>query len=196
MYKYLAELFGTFGLTLVVMIMVSGATSHLTPMVATLTLGLFVYTIGRISGTHINPAVTLGALAICKINAKDAIGYIASQFIGAGAALLVFGALGLSLPTLEVSEQIGVGLAEMVGMVFFTFGIASVMYGKAPEALSGVVVGGSLFLGIMFASHASLGILNPAVAVGLGAFNSMYILGPVLGAMFGMWFYRLLSESK
>src|SRR5258707_686094 len=48
------------------------------------------YAIGPISGCHINPAVTIAMLVARKINAKDALGYIVAQFIGAtiGAAML------------------------------------------------------------------------------------------------------------
>jgi glycerol uptake facilitator-like aquaporin len=53
--RYAAELVGTFFLTLVVYLSVALALPFSTPVMAAITLGLFVYTLGGVSGTHINP---------------------------------------------------------------------------------------------------------------------------------------------
>ncbi len=67
------------------------------------------------------------------------------------------------------------------------------VYGKTPSGLSGVVVGGSLLLGIAIAAgFGSNGVLNPAVAFGIGSFGLMYIAGPILGAVCGMQAYKRL----
>jgi len=58
-----------------------------TPIVAGLTLGLLVYTIGPISGCHINPAVTTGLFSIGKLEAPAAGGYIVAQVIGGSLTL-------------------------------------------------------------------------------------------------------------
>jgi glycerol uptake facilitator-like aquaporin len=64
-----------------------------------------------------------------------------------------------------------------------------------PAAASGLVIGGSLFLGIHFAAHTSNGVLNPAVALGIGSFSLAYIWGPIAGAIVGALLYRLLSSK-
>jgi hypothetical protein len=80
-----AELVGTFGLTLAVLISINNPDFPVsTPVIAGVTLGLFVYTIGGISGCHINPAVTLGLASIGKIELPSALGYLVAQFVGAG----------------------------------------------------------------------------------------------------------------
>jgi len=198
MKKYFVESLGTFTLTLVVVLSVAGSFPISTPVLAALTLGLFVYSVGHISGTHINPAVTLGLWSIGKIKSSEALNYIGSQFIGAGLAFLLItlmdGDIGVKAG-LTVSNALFVGFAELVGTFFFTFGIASVVYDKVPGQMNGLVVGGSLLLGITLAVLlGSNGVLNPAVAFGIGSFGIMYILGPILGSILGMKAYKFLEN--
>ena len=193
MKKYIAETLGTFALALVVALSVSSHFPIVTPVLAALTLGLFVYSLGHISGTHINPAVTIGAWSIQKIGNKDAALYIVSQFVGAALALLVC-SVTIGAPHVVISGSLVVGFAELLGTFFFTFGIASVIYGKTPTHLSGIVVGGSLLLGISIAAMlGSNGVLNPAVALGIGSFGVMYIIAPIIGSMLGMNAYKYFS---
>ena len=194
MKKYIAECLGTFALTLVVALSLVGEFAVATPVLAALTLGLFVYSIGHLSGVHINPAVTIGAWSIDKITTQDAWRYIAAQFIGAAAALFLV-SVTVGGTELLVSDKWPVALAECLGTFFFTFGIASVIYGKTPGLLSGVVVGGSLLLGIAVAALlGSNGVLNPAVALGIGSFSFIYLCAPIVGSVLGMQAYKYLSE--
>lgn len=194
--KVFAEALGTFALVFVVMTAIATG-SAITPWLAGLTLGLMVYSLGHISGTHINPAVIIGAWSIGKISLKDGAKYIIAQFIGAFMAMLVVHSFlpeASMVISLAVTAQpsMFIMFAEIIGMFFFTFGIASVIYGKTPSDFSGLVVGLSLVLGIMVAVIGSAGILNPAVALSLGAFNLMYILGPIVGSVLGMNAYKHL----
>lgn len=194
MKKYVAEALGAAALTLAVGFSFAGTFPVSTPVLAALTLALFVYSIGHISGTHINPAVTIGAWSIKKISTEDAIGYLIAQFFGAAIALAVISST-VGMPSLAVSNSVMTGVAELVGTFFFAFGIASVVYGKTPSQLSGVVVGGSLLLGIaMSVFLGAAGLLNPAVALGIGSFNLMYILGPIIGSVLGMQAYKYLRD--
>lgn len=201
MKKYVAEFFGTFVLTLVVALSLSGTFPIPTPVLAGITLALFVYTIGHVSGSHINPAVTIGLWFIGKIKENEAINYLLAQFLGAGLAhivVLLLKGWG-SFVTVQdgLTGGIVVGFAEIVGMVIFTFGIASVVYGKVSNAISGAVIGGSLLIGITVASLlGSNGVLNPAVALGIGSFNFMYLVGPILGAYAGMNLYKRLLRKE
>ncbi|MCB9808857.1 aquaporin [Candidatus Nomurabacteria bacterium] len=201
--KFGAEMFGTLILSLVVLMsLMSGIPGLLVALFAGLTLTLFVYTIGHISGTHINPGVTIGAFLINKIDWKDALVYLAAQFAGAGVALAIaagfapepgLGAFFAQVaPTVE--NTIRVGLAEAIGMVIFTFGIASVVYGRNEKGASGFIIGASLFMGLLVALMiGSAGVLNPAVGLAVGHFNAMYILGPIVGSIVGMWLFTLLD---
>ncbi len=192
MKKYVVEALGTGALTLAVGLSLAGEFPVATPLLAALTLGLFVYTVGHISGTHINPAVTIGAWSIGKIDSQTAAFYVAAQAIGAGVAMALMQNF-VEMAELTIASTGTIGLAEFLGTFFFTFGIASVVYGKTPSGLSGVVVGGSRLLGIAIAAGlGSNGVLNPAVAFGIGSFGLMYIIGPILGAVCGMQVYKRL----
>jgi glycerol uptake facilitator-like aquaporin len=196
MKKYIAEIIGTATLTGVVSLSIMGVFPIPTPLLAALVLGLFVYSIGHISGTHINPAVTIGAWSIGKVPAREALLYIVSQVIGAGIAFVLVSVLVMTPHVGMVGNTLNIALAECIGTFLFTFGIASVIYGRTPSQLSGVVVGGSLLLGIAVAALlGSNGVLNPAVALGIGSFNLVYLMGPILGSILGMQTYKHISET-
>jgi glycerol uptake facilitator-like aquaporin len=195
MKKYIAELFGTFTLTTIVLLSLGSTAVIVTPFAAALTLMLFVYTIGPISGSHINPAVTLGLMSIKKISVKEGFMYILYQIIGAAFSLFVLSFVFSTFPNIVVSSSFSIWLAEILGALFFTFGIASVVYGKVADAASGVVVGGSLLLGILAASYlGSNGVLNPAVSFGIGSFGLAYVFGPIIGSVAGFNLYKWLSR--
>lgn len=194
MKKYIAEALGTLALTLVVGLSLSGTFPVSTPVLAGLTLLLFAYSIGHLSGAHLNPAVTIGAWSIQKIKTDDAIGYLIAQFLGAALAMaILLGTVGM--PGLTISNGWMVGLAEAVGMFFFAFGIAAIVYGHVSRDHGGLVAGGSLLLGAAIAALlGSSGLVNPAVALGVNSFNLMYVLGPIVGAIVGMQVYKYVRD--
>jgi glycerol uptake facilitator-like aquaporin len=192
--KIIAECIGTFALTLAVLLSTLTSESPLaTPVLAAATLGLFVYAIGSISGAHLNPAVTIGLWSIKKILLPDALRYIAAQLVG---ALAAFGLIAVTIGGATfgiVSEDSSVLTAEIVGTALFTFGIAAVVYGKTTDAANGLLIGGSLLLGISVAAGlGSDGILNPAIGLALGSTSLSYVCGSIIGAILGMQLYRQL----
>jgi aquaporin Z len=193
MKKYIAEFIGTFVLTLAVGLSLTGAFPVSTPVIAGLVVMLFVYSVGHLSGGHFNPAITIGAWSIKKIVAADAFTYLVSQFLGAGLALLIISST-VGMPVLVVSGDWMIILAECLGTLFFGFGVASVIYGKTPSDFFGVVAGGSLLLGITIAALlSSNGVLNPALALGIGSFNLAYVFAPIVGSVIGMQIYKYLA---
>lgn len=195
--KFLVEFLGTLTLTFVVILSLAGVFPIATPVLAAITLGLFVYSVGHISGTHINPAVTVGLWSIKKIDTNDALSYIMAQIFGAATALIVAMLMDINYD-ITASSTLLTGFAEMAGMILFTFGIASVVFGNVHKAMSGVVVGTSLFMGIAIAAlMGSNGVLNPAVAVGIKSFSVMYMIGPLVGSVIGFRLYEFVqSEEK
>ena len=198
--KYLAEFLGTFLLTFVVYITLVSDFKTVTPLIAGFTLGLIVYILGPISGAHVNPAITFGALVTKKIEAYEALFYIIFQFLGAFVAGILAKIFLHSSALLHDAPQIiglnvfKIGVAEFIGATIFAFGVASVVFKKVSEANSGFVIGGSLAIGIIIASQVSNGVLNPAVSLGIGSFSIMYLVGPVIGAGAGFWLFKLISE--
>jgi len=138
--------------------------------------------------------VTIGLWSIKKVSTAEAINYIVAQLIGAllafGIAVVFFNGISLGM----VAESGTVFWAELIGAAVFTFGIAGVVYGKVKDAASGLVIGGSLLLGIVIAAHlGSAGILNPAVALALGSISLSYVLGSILGGIVGMKLYKMIA---
>jgi glycerol uptake facilitator-like aquaporin len=192
MQKNIAEFLGTFTLALVVGLSLSMNFPVVTPILAALVLGTFVYTVGHISGTNINPGVSSGLFSIGKLNSNNLIGYVAAQVIAGVLAGLITG----KLATMAFGFSMTAFMTEAAGMILFTFGIASAVYGKAKD-MAGVVVGVSLLLGIALSvGLGGMGILNPAVAISLGMFDLGYILGPIVGAVIGFNLYKFVSEEK
>lgn len=193
--KYFAELLGTFFLTFMVSLSLLGNLPLSTPVLAALTVGLFVYTVGPLSGAHFNPAVTLGMLTVNKISFKDTIGYIIFQLLGAYGAYYLVMRLAGSGPVLTADNLWITGVAEAIGAFVLTFGIAAVLHKKVQATASGLVVGGSLLLGLHLAAGFSNAIINPAVAVGLASVSWMYMLGPVVGGIVGASVFAALSKK-
>lgn len=198
MNKYFAEFFGTMVLTLVVIATVFNASGWPVAAIVGLALAILVLAIGAISGAHVNPAITLGALSIGKISKKDALAYIACQLLGGLAALLISKAFGQVIPTAVVDFSVVTLVAEIIGTMVFAFGVASALYGKGRgEGVTALVVGGSLMVGAFIAGgFGSYGIVNPAIALGLHVWGLSYFLGPIVGGVLGMWVYRFMHARR
>ncbi len=198
---YLAELLGAFTLTLVVSL---GIGSPMTdagipvPYLAGITLGLFVYTVGWLSGAHLNPAVTIGLATLKKMSIQDAVYYMLAQFVGAIAASFVVWKLAGGWVTVGVSGNTAmVTIAEALGTFVLAWGVMSAVEGKVSKGASGVVVGASLTLGALVALGAgSNGVINPAVAMGIHSFASAYLVGPIVGGIAACWLYRWLAKEE
>jgi glycerol uptake facilitator-like aquaporin len=202
-----AEALGTFGLALIVLFgsnLAGGLGGGLlTSVCAALFLGLAVYTLGNISGTHINPSVTIGQWSVGKVSSMKAIQYILAQAVGAVIALTLYNALRENQAVGAISPVIGnldarVMFFELLGAFFFNFGIAAVVRGNVKASMTGAVVGLSLLLGVAFASFGSAGVLNPAVAFAAlgGKYSLAYLLGPIVGSVLAWWTMKLLNNDR
>lgn len=191
--RYAAELLGTFLLALTVALSVNNGLGPIVPIIAGFTLALIVYMLGGISGAHVNPAITIALLTTRRIKVAEAVPYIAAQLLGAILAAVV---VWFALPSVSVPEfdwTLRPGIFEALGTAVFAFGVSTVASGRATQGTSGIIVGGSLMLGILLASVASLGILNPAVALSLRVFDVWYMAGPLVGALVGAWLHQWIA---
>lgn len=169
-----------------------------TPLVAGIVLLTLVYILGPVSGAHLNPAVTLGLLSIGSVPLKQALSYIVAQMLG---GLVAYGVLSTwsGLPTLEAVLILS-SFGEVLGALILVFGVTTVVQGKVPAVASGFAIGGSLFTGALVVSSLAAGVLNPAVALGIGAlslsvkqllaFALMPLVGGVLGAQFAKYLQK------
>jgi glycerol uptake facilitator-like aquaporin len=190
-----AEFLGTAVLASTVLAMI-GRTQFpfFAAIAAGLTLGLMVLVIGPFSGAHINPAVTLGLWSLRKMQTIQSLVYIVAQ-VGGGLLAWKLSEFLLNQKLQHIATW-GVDwrvlLAEAVGAFVFTFGVAAAVYQNFDGLKLAAVVGGSLSVGILVASIASNGLVNPAVAVGVNSLSWAYAAGPLLGGVIGMNLYGLL----
>lgn len=191
---YAAEMLGTFLLAFLVHLSLGSHFPLATPIIAGLTLGLIVFMLGGVSRAHVNPAVTIGLLSIGKIKVVDAVMYIVSQCIGGALALVLATAMLGASPSLIVGDSVWIVIAEAIGAAILVLGVSSVVHGKAPSDTAGLTIGTALLLGVLAASVKSNGVLNPAVALGIGSLSLSYIAGPIIGAVVAAWGYKALSR--
>lgn len=177
----LAELVGTFFLTLAAL--VSG-----TPYVVGLTLGIFVYAIGTLSGCNLNPAVSLGLIITRRLPLVDGAIYIAVQIAGAGLALLAATFTG-HLATYYAAAS---PLEEFLGFGLLMLTVAAVSDKNVPRAGSGIAIGGALAAGLVI----SRGILNPAVAIAMGQVLSPATWATLLSGVFFCLLYKLYEPEE
>lgn len=199
--KYFAELVGTFVLASIVAISIMAHAPVPTQVMAALTLGILVYVLGPISGGHFNPAVTIAMASVKKIAVKEAVIYVVFQIIGGFAALyftrfFVGGTTGIEkVPTDMVVWT--TALAEGLGAAMLVLGVSAVAEKKVKEDMYGIVVGGSLLVGIILTAGKSYGVLNPAVSIGLGVpyVSYFYFVAPIVGGIIAAWGYKLLASK-
>jgi aquaporin Z len=181
-----------------------------------LVLLALAYAIGPLTGCHVNPAVTLGALLAGRLPVKDALGYWAAQFAGGIlGALLLWGMFNTS-PLYSTSTtglgtngwgaasaiHIGVGgafLAEVVLTATFVFVILAVTSKIGNAATAGTVIGLTLamvhLIGIPITGTSvnPARSLGPALIVGGTALNQvwLFIVAPLVGGAVAAGLHRL-----
>jgi aquaporin Z len=225
MKKYLAELLGTFVLVFIGTGSAVVAGKNIGFLGIALAFGLsvlvMVYAIGRISGCHINPAITIAMLINGKIPSKDAIIYIFMQCVGAIFASMVLLAIMTGLPGYEVAPgnlgANGYGADYLGGYsltsafiteVVMTFIFLMVIFGatssKAPAGFAGIAIGLSLAM-IHMVSIPITGTsvnparsLGPALVAGGTALSQLwlFIIAPVIGAIIAAVVWKYLFEDS
>ena len=171
------------------------------------------YTVGSISGCHINPAITLGCLLTGRISGKDATGYIIAQIIG---ALLGSSILFLLTSNTEVTGtgandlQSGVtALGGFLAEVFFTFVFVLVVLGttdpkKGCGNLAGFAIGLTLVLVHLACIRYTGTSVNPARSIAPALYQGgsalcnlwIFIVAPLIGATLSALVWKCFSCCK
>ena len=170
-----------------------------------LTIMAFAFAYGKVSGGHMNPAVTVGVLAAGAMPAGDAAGYIASQFIGGVVAALALWAVlggaatGLGTPALAHNLAVGAtaltitpaaGFAIEVVLAFFlvTVVLSTAVAGRA-GSLAPLAIGMTVTTNIVMGGPLTGAAFNPALVLGpmiaTGDFRDawLYLSAPIVGAV-------------
>lgn len=215
--KYAAEFIGTFVLVLFACgtaaalgckTNVVDSAYLLTALAFGLVIVAMAYSIGNVSGCHINPAVSIAMLVSGKMNVKDFIGYVVAQFAGAvsGAAVLGwflgfdcgFGANGLYKGDVWMSLVV-----EIVLTFVFVLAILGVTSKVENGKVAGLVIGLTLTLVHIFGIYFTGTSVNPARSFGPALFAGgealsnvwVFIVAPLAGGVLAAIVYKAIAPK-
>ncbi|MCY4644760.1 MAG: aquaporin [Bacteriovoracales bacterium] len=170
------------------------------PVIWGTVVSVVIYTLGHVSGAHINPAVTVAFWAAKKFPGKKVPGYIASQILGAALAsyshLLIWGSshqfggthLAVSVP--------GGFLIEVLLSFFLMFVVmGTAIDSRASQDLAGVAIGATVALAAFVGGPLTGASMNPARSIGPALLSGndanlwLYIVAPILGTVLGAKVY-------
>lgn len=225
MKKNLSEFIGTFWLVLggcgSAMLAASFSTVGIGLLGVSLAFGLTVltiaYSLGHISGAHLNPAVTIGLWVGGRIKFKEIIPYIISQILGAiaAAAVLYYIVTGNGSQIGDFAAN-GYGdhspgnynlLACLVTEIVMTFMFLLIILGatddKAPKGFAGLAIGLALTLIHLISIPVTNTSVNPARSISQAIFVGdwalsqvwLFIVGPIVGAMLAGIVYNYLKSE-
>jgi aquaporin Z len=225
--KYAAELIGTFWLTFAgcgsAVLAAAFPEVGIGLLGVSLAFGLTVvtmaYSIGHISGCHLNPAVTVGLAAGGRFPASQIGPYIIAQVVGAILAAIVLYVIASGAPGFDAGKGFaanGYGahspgqygfiaalLTELVMTMFFLFIIMGSTHGKAPVGFAPLAIGLGLALIHLVSIPVTNTSVNPARSTGPALFAGAWAIGqlwlfwvaPLLGGALGGYLYRWLSAE-
>lgn len=224
MKKYIAEFIGTFTLVLFGCGSAAIAGAKLGTLGIAFAFGLSIvamaYSIGNVSGCHINPAVSFAMLLSGKMSTKDFAGYVVAQVAGAIAAsavlLMIITQSGLGDVATVGLGQNGFGSASSVGLsmcgavtveIILTFvflmTILGVTSSEKTSSVAGLVIGLCLtFVHIMGIPLTGTSVnparsLAPAIFLGGEALSQVwvFIVAPLVGAALAAFVWKAISEE-
>ena len=222
--KACAEFIGTFVLVFVACGVAAATGGNLvaTSLAFGLSIVAMAYSIGRISGCHVNPAVSLGCLLTKRMTVKEFFIYILAQilggFIGAVAVFGIFKMGGIALlgnacnyaPDLNAGGIIAALLTEVILTGIFVYVILNVTDEKAGHGkIAGVVIGLTLTLVHLIGINITGTSVNPARSIATAfadlIYNGstdalaqvwMFIVAPLIGALVAVVVYKVLHKEK
>ena len=217
MKKFIAEFIGTFVLVLFACgtATVLGCSNEpnaayvLTALAFGLVIVAMAYSIGNVSGCHINPAVSIGVLLSGGMSVKDFFLYIIAQFAGATAGAAVLGALvgfdkSLGTNGLFNGQILPSLIIECILTFIFVLVILSVTSKKKYEKQAGLVIGLTLTLVHIFGIYFTGTSVNPARSFGPAILKGgealssvwVFIVAPLVGGALAAVVFKALIKSK
>lgn len=209
--SYVAEGIGTFSLVFagtgaVIVNDITGKVGHVgISLVFGFIVLVMVYSLGHISGAHINPAVTLGFVAVRKFPKKEVPLYIVSQLSGAvlasGIWLFLLGgsastAYGTTLPNPLFGWKTAFVLEAIMTFLLMFVIMAVATDEQVPKGVGGLAIGLTVGLDALFGGNISGASMNPARSFGPAlatfdfSFHWIYWLAPIFGAIVGAFVYE------
>lgn len=207
--KYTAELIGT-----AVLVFFGVGAALLADSIAAcaiafgLTVVVMSVTVGRVSGCHLNPAISIAMFLDKKLSSKDLVGYIIFQIIGAiiaGALILYLFSVHMGIDFSDIIDHGTFGantldgvdgsiVAGLITEIFLTFIFVLVVFGAT--AKNGMDKFAGLFIGLALTMVHLVGIgltgtsVNPARSIGLAIFQPealgdlwIFIVAPIIGGI-------------
>ena len=204
----LAEFIGTYALVLfgcgsIILSDLENFPSVLIPLIFGLTITIFVYLLGRFSGAHFNPAVTIGFVLNKEIPIKDSIFYITTQILGACLASqtheIVFERThNFGVTTLSVNTTQGFFMEALcTGLLMFVILLVT----RKENNIYGIAIGGTVFISALLIGNYTGGSLNPARSLGPALISGdiedilFYIFAPITGSMISTRLYLKKLKS-
>lgn len=223
MKRYLAEMIGTMVLVLMgcgSAVFNGGCGIPAQVLMVAMAFGLSVvvmaYTIGGISGCHINPAITLGCMLSGRMKSKDGLLYMLFQVIGAliGSSIiaLLTSNIDMEYATTTGANSCAPGVSILGGFiaeVVFSFVFILVVLGttdakKGAGNFAGLAIGLSLVLVHIVCIPITGTSVNPARSIAPAIFAGgealsqlwMFILAPFIGALLASCTWKLIGNDK
>jgi glycerol uptake facilitator protein len=178
-----------------------------------------VYALGKVSGCHINPAITFALAATKRFPWRELPAYWAAQVLGAVlGALAIWGVfahqaidLGMGMTSFneDTTTWAAAILAEGLGTFMLMFAVLGIVDGRSPSELAGIVIGGVVIAIIMVMGPITGSSLNPARAFGPELVSAVgggpthwaqlvpvYVLPGLAGAGLAAFVYDFLAEPR
>ena len=216
--KSLAEFIGTFVLVLfacgtATVVGCNVADPNVAYLLTALSFGLVIvamaYSIGNVSGCHINPAVSIAMLVSGKMSFKDFICYVIAQFLGAIAGAAVLGALvgwdcGFGANGLYDGSVLKSLIVEIILTCVFVLAILGVTSKAENSKVAGLVIGFTLTLVHIFGIHFTGTSVNPARSFGPALFAGgdaltnvwVFIVAPLIGGVLAALIWKILAGKE
>jgi len=208
--KVVAEIIGTFFLifigcgSVVIDKKTNGSITHLgVSIVWGLAVMIIIYSIGHISGAHLNPAVTLAFAAVRRFPWTQVPAYIGAQVFAAISAGFVLRLMFGDVAYIGATVPSGSDMQSFFLEIFVTFLLMFVISAVATDTraigeLAGMAVGATITMNVAISGPISGASMNPARTIGSAVAGNkytsiwIYMVAPVLGAIIGAMSYNMI----